>query len=204
MPIKIILADDHPMILQGTKSFLENLGYTNIELCSNGTAALKLIENNKADIAILDINMPEMSGIEVAKRVQTAKNSCKIILLTIHNEKEVYKKAMEYGVYGYLLKNFSSDEIDKCIKVVTKGEKYSSPHLNDELQINESETALETLNVTERKIVELIAEQKSNKQIGDVLFMSERTVEWHRRNIIEKLNLPKEKNSLLTWAIKNF
>jgi DNA-binding NarL/FixJ family response regulator len=203
MSIKILLADDHPMILQGTKAFLENLGYNKIDICSNGNTAIKIIENNKPDIAILDINMPELSGIEVAKRVQANKLPCKIILLTIHNEKGVYKKALEYGVYGYLLKNFSSDEIENCIETVLRGKKYFSPHLDDELITDHAESALEKLSVTERKIVELIAEQKNNKQISEILFMSERTTEWHRRNIIEKLDLPKEKNSLLKWAITN-
>ncbi|MFN8116617.1 MAG: response regulator transcription factor [Bacteroidia bacterium] len=201
--MNILLADDHPMILQGTKSFLESLGYTISDLCSNGSVALSLIENHKPDVAILDINMPEMSGLEVAKQVQSKKLSCKIILLTMHNEKNIYKKALEYGVYGYLLKNFSSTEIDECLKTVAKNKPYTSPHLETELTTNIADSSLDQLSITERKIVELISQQKSNKQISEALFMSERTIEWHRRNIIDKLNLPKGNNTLLSWATKN-
>ncbi len=201
--MKILLADDHPMILQGTKAFLESLGYMVSDLCSSGSVALNLIERNKPDIAILDINMPEMSGLEVTKQVQSRKLPCKIILLTMHNEKNIYKKAMEYGAYGYLLKNFSSTEIDECLKAVAKNERYASPHLATELVTNATDNSLELLSITERKIIELISQQKNNKQIGEALFISERTIEWHRRNIIEKLNLPKGKNTLLTWTLQN-
>lgn len=201
--MKILLADDHPMILQGTKGFLESLGYTISDLCSSGNIALSLIERHKPDVAILDINMPEMSGLEIAKQVQNRKLPCKVILLTMHNEKNIYKKAMEYGVYGYLLKNFSSTEIDECLKAIAKDERYTSPHLAAELATNATDNSLEQLSITERKIVELITQQKNNKQIGESLFISERTIEWHRRNIIEKLDLPKGKNTLLIWTLQN-
>lgn len=201
--MNILLADDHPLILQGTKGFLESLGYTISDLCSSGSVALNLIESHKPDVAILDINMPEMSGLEVAKQVQSRKLPCKIILLTMHTEKSIYKKALEYGVYGYLLKNFSSTEIDECLKAVTRNESYFSPHLASELVTNATDNRLEQLSITERKIVQLISQQKNNKQIGEILFISERTIEWHRRNIIEKLDLPKGKNTLLTWTLQN-
>lgn len=201
--MNILLADDHPLILQGTKSFLESLGYLIADLCSSGSVALDLIERHEPDVAILDINMPEMSGLEVAKQVQIRKLPCKVILLTMHNESNIYKKAMEYGVYGYLLKNFSSSEIDECLKTVAKNERYVSPHLAAGLVTNATDNRLEQLSITERKIVELISQQKSNKQIGEALFISERTIEWHRRNIIEKLDLPKGKNALLTWTLQN-
>ena len=202
--LKILLADDHPMILQGTKTYLESLGYTIGDMCSSGEVALKLIETRNPDVAILDINMPEMSGIEVAKRVQKNKLPCKIILLTMHNEKSIYKKAMEYGVYGYLLKNTASAEIDNCLKSISENKKYVIPNIEDKLTSTIADDSMDKLSVTERKIIELISEQKNNKQIGELLFISERTIEWHRRNIIEKLNLPKEKNILLMWAIQNF
>ena len=144
-----------------------------------------------------------MSGLEVAKQVQARKLNSKIILLTMHNEKSIYKKAMEYGVYGYLLKNFSSTEIEACLKTVAKNEYYASPHLASGLVTSITDNSLERLSITERKIVELISKQKNNKQIGEALFISERTIEWHRRNIIEKLDLPKGKNTLLTWTLQN-
>jgi len=202
--MKILLADDHPMILQGTKSFLELIGYTVTDMCSNGLVAFNIIERQTPDIAILDINMPEMSGIEIAKQIQAKKIPCKIVLLTMHNEKNIYKRAMEYGVYGYLLKNFASTEIEECLKAVAKNIRYTSPRLATELVVNKAESSIEQLSINEKKIVELISKGNNNKQIGEKLFISERTIEWHRRNIIEKLQLPKEKNILLTWALQNF
>lgn len=202
--MNILLADDHPMILQGTKNFLESLGYTISDICSSGAVALHIIETKLPDIAILDINMPEMSGIEVTKQVQINKWPCKIILLTMHNEKSIYKKAMEYGAYGYLLKNSASSEIDDCLKTVAQNKYYTSPSLEFELTSNASDDCMAKLSVTERKIIEFISQQKNNKQIGELLFISERTIEWHRRNIIDKLGLPKEKNILLMWAMQTF
>lgn len=202
--MKILLADDHPMILEGTKSFLESIGYTIGDMCSSGASALRLIERNAPDVAILDINMPEMSGIEVARQVQAKKLPTKIVLLTMHNEKNIYKRAVEYGVCGYLLKNFARTEIEECLRAIAKNKCYTSPHLAAELVANKAESSLEQLSITERKIVELISKGNNNKQIGEILFISERTIEWHRRNIIDKLELPKEKNVLLTWALQNF
>lgn len=201
--MNILLADDHPMILEGTKSYLESLGYTITHLCSNGAAALSLIERQNPDVAILDINMPGMSGMEVARRVQARKLPCKIVLLTMHNEKNIYKRAMEYGVCGYLLKNFARTEIDVCLTEISKNKSYTSPHLHAELVADKAESSMSQLSITERRIVELIGKGHNNKQIGEKLFISERTIEWHRRNIIDKLQLPKEKNVLLTWALQN-
>lgn len=202
--IRILLADDHPMILQGTKFYLESKGYYVSDVCSNGATAFSLIELNRPEIAILDISMPKMSGIEVAKKIHENNIPCSVVLLTMHNELNIYKKALEYGVKGYLLKNFSNDELDACLQKVAVGESYISAQLANELIRPKAESELEMLSTMERKIVELISQQNSNKQIGEMLFVSERTVEWHRRNIIEKLNLPKEKNILMKWALQNF
>ena len=122
----------------------------------------------------------------------------------MHNEKSIYKKAMEYGVFGYLLKNQSSGEIDKCLDAIAQNKQYENQNLEEELVSNTADGKMDKFTVNEHKIIELISEQKSNKQIGELLFISERTIEWHRRNIIEKLKLPKEKNALLMWAMQNF
>lgn len=204
--MSILIADDHHMLLHGTKTYLESLGYVVGDTCTNGAMAYSLIKAHKPEIAILDISMPEMSGIEVAQKVFDNKLPCKIILLTMHNERSVYKKAVKAGIYGYLLKNFANEELEECLKHIVNNERYTSPRLEKELIIDSSENInqqLSELNFTERKIVALISEQKSTKQIADLLFMSDKTIEWHRSNIIEKLDLPREKNALLTWALKN-
>lgn len=203
--MKIIIADDHPLTLQGTRSYIESLGYKVIEACSNGISACNAINLHTPDIAILDINMPGLDGLDVAKKVLENKWKTKVVLLTMHKEMTVYKKATAYGVYGYILKEYAHTELEKCLNEVSKGDKYISAHLKHDLTQNTSSYNLETYSLTlsEKKIIELIAQQKTSKQIADLLFLSERTIEGHRTNIIVKLGLPKEKNVLLMWALQN-
>ena len=202
--MKILIADDHPLTLQGTKSFVQSFGYTVIDTCSNGIAALNLINLHVPDIAILDIDMPGMDGLDVAEKILLSKLKTKIVLLTMHKEMTVYERAKEIGVFGYVLKEHAQNELEDCLKKVALGNEYVSAFLDEEL-INNSSLEAEMLQLTfsEKKILELIKIQKTNKQIAQSLFLSERTIEGHRRNIIEKLGLAKEKNSLLKWAIQS-
>lgn len=202
--MKILIADDHPFTLQGTKSFVESYGFTGVDTCSNGTSALNLIKLHSPEIAILDIDMPGLNGLEVAEKVQEHKLKTKIVLLTMHKELSIYKKAIEYGIYGYILKENAQLELEKCLNEVKIGNHYSSKYLLEDLTVNQvSNNKIRKLTVSERKIVELISQKMTSKQIANLLFLSERTVEGHRSNIIEKLELPKEKNILLIWAIQN-
>jgi DNA-binding NarL/FixJ family response regulator len=202
--MKILIADDHPFTLQGTKSFVESYGYKITDTCSNGVSALNLITLHQPDIAILDINMPGIDGLDVAKKVQESKLKTKVILLTMHKEMTIFKKATEYGIYGYILKEHAQTELEKCLIEVAKGNKYVSEFLEEDLVIDNknSNNDIAKLTLSERKILGLISQQKTSKQIAELLFLSERTVEGHRTNIIEKLGLPKEKNTLLKWAIQ--
>ncbi|MFI0490800.1 response regulator [Flavobacterium sp.] len=204
--MKILIADDHPFTLQGTKSFVESCGYKVIDTCTNGISALNLIQLHLPDIAILDINMPGLDGLDVANKVQENKLKTRIVLLTMHNEMTLYKKAKEYGIYGYILKEHAQTELKKCLEEIIKGNCYVSQYLENDLIVdNKNENdELTKLTLSERKIIELIAQQKTSKQIAKLLFLSEKTVEGHRSNIIQKLELPKEKNTLLIWAIQNF
>lgn len=203
--MKILIADDHPFTLQGTKSFVESYGYKVVDTCSNGISAFNLITLHNPDVAILDINMPGQDGLDVAKKVQESKLKTKVILLTMHKEMTIFKKANEYGIYGYILKEHAHTELEKCLEEVKKGKRYVSEFLIDDLISDKIDATneLSRLTLSERKIVELIAQQKTSKQIAELLFLSERTVEGHRSNIIEKLGLVKEKNTLLKWAIQN-
>ncbi len=205
--MRILIADDHPFTLAGTKTFVESLNYTVEDICSNGIAALNLIAAHQPNIAILDINMPGLDGLEVLEKVYQQKLFTKIILLTMHKERTIYNKAKSLGVMGYVLKENAQEELGFCLSAVIKGESYVSKNLENELQIdslNKSESQLDKLTFTERKILELVAQQKTSKQIAEMLFISEKTVEGHRTNIIQKLGLPKEKNTLLIWAMKHF
>ena len=202
--MSILIADDHPFTLQGTKTFVTSLGYTVSHICSNGITALNLIIAHSPEIAILDINMPGMDGIEVLEKIHAEKIHVKIVLLTMHNERSIYNRAYELGGYGYLLKNFADTELELCLEEVRIGRKYVSEHINKELVFKADDNNDETnvLTLTEKKILQLIGEQKTSKQIGQLLFIAEKTVEGHRRNIVNKLKLPKEKNILLHYAAK--
>jgi len=203
--MRIVIADDHPFTLQGTKSFVESYGYKVIDTCSNGISALNTIKLHYPDIAVLDINMPGLDGLDVAKAVQENKLKTKIILLTMHKESSIYKKAKEFGIYGYILKEHAQSELEKCLLEVKKGNRYVSLFLEDDLitDVPNDTNELSKLTLSERKIIELITQQKTTRQIAELLFLSEKTVEGHRSKIIEKLGLPKEKNALLIWAIQN-
>ncbi|MBO9692564.1 response regulator transcription factor [Chryseobacterium sp.] len=204
--MKILVADDHPLTLNGTVSYLTNLGYNVVSTCSNGTAALNYIQVYLPDVAVLDLNMPGLDGLEVAKKVMENKWCTKVIILTMHNEIGVLNKAKEFDIDGYILKEKASPDLEKCMKAIALGKKYYSGTLLQNYTIEQTDDIgkLNLLTFSERKIIELIAAQKTSKQIAELLFLSEKTVEGHRTRIIEKLGIPKEKNALLIWAIQNY
>jgi DNA-binding NarL/FixJ family response regulator len=203
--MSILIADDHPFTLQGTKTFVENLGYTVSDICSNGITALNLIVTHQPTIAILDINMPGMDGLDVLEKVFKDKLRTKVVLLTMHNEWSIYKRANQLGAFGYVLKNHAEHELEVCLKSVENGIQYISPLITQDLvaDMASDNNVTNKLTFTEKKILELITKQNTTKQIAELLFIAEKTVEGHRGHIIEKLELPKEKNALLIWAMKN-
>ena len=202
--MNILIADDHTLTLLGTKNFVESLGYRVGSVCSNGIAAYNEICTKNFTIALLDINMPGMDGLEILEKIYTRKIRTKVVLLTMHREISIYKKANELGVFGYLLKNHSEEELGICLQSVANNIQYISTHITKELVMDKKEAGdndLSKLTFTENKILEMIGKQHNTKQIAALLYISEKTVEGHRRNIIDKLGLPKEKNILLQWAI---
>jgi len=200
----ILIADDHPVVLFGTKTFLEQKGFNVVSACENGVEAYNQILFKKPDIALLDMSMPGMNGIEIIQKTQADGLSTKIVLLTMHSEYSIFNRAKELGVRGYLLKEFAMDELEKCIDEVCQGKTYFSKHLSQKLTITDdgSDADLSLLTFAEKKILDLVAKQKSTKEIASMLFISEKTVETHRSHIIKKLNIPPTKNALLIFAIK--
>ncbi len=200
----IITADDHPLLLKGLNDFLLEKKYNLIGSGNNGKEAFNLIVTEKPDIAILDIQMPFMSGLEIAKKCKIQNIETKIVLITLHKEKELFQKAQELNIFGYILKEFALEEIENCINTVTAGKPYFSPKIMELLGIVFVEdNDLSRLTPSEKKILKLIAKDKTNKEIASLLFISYRTVEKHRSNIITKLSLEQKTNSLLLWAKEN-
>lgn len=197
----IIIADDHPLLLKGLHDFLAEKGYNIVGSGINGREAYDLIIDKRPGIAILDIQMPYLSGIEIAKKCKEHRFDTKIVLITLHKERELYRQAKELNIFGYILKEFALEEIEHCLETVKNGAEYFSPKIIGKLDAESPESALmSALTPSERKILKLIGSDKTNKEIASLLFISYRTVEKHRSNIINKLKLEHKTNSLLIWA----
>jgi DNA-binding NarL/FixJ family response regulator len=145
-----------------------------------------------------------MSGLEIAKSCKTNGLDTKIVLITLHKERELYQKAQDLNIFGYILKEFALEEIENCIDTVSQGNHYFSPKIVEVLA-DESprDRSLRQLTPSEKKILKLISKDKTNREIASLLFISYRTVEKHRSNIITKLKLKPKTNSLLIWAKEN-
>jgi len=200
----IIIADDHPLLLKGLNDFLIEKGYDLVGIGKDGREAYNLIIQHKPDIAILDIQMPYLSGIEIARKCKNQNIETKVVLITLHKERELFQKAKELNIFGYILKEFALEEIETCIETVKKGKPFFSTKLKELIGIILTEDAdLAKLTPSERKILRFIANDMTNKEIAKQLFISPRTVEKHRSNIIAKLDLEPKTNSLLIWAKEN-
>ena len=200
----ILIADDHPILIKGLKDLLVERNFNVIGTAEDGRAALNFILKRNPDIAILDVEMPFLTGIEIAKECFKNKIKTKIILITLHKEIDIYLRAKKLNVFGYLLKEFALEEIDTCINSVKGNIPYFSQQIKEHLGFtDETNTVLKDLTTTEKRILKLIANHKTNKEIGHLLFISPRTVEKHRGNAIVKLNLEHKTGALLTWVQKN-
>lgn len=202
----ILLADDHPITIMGTKGFVEGLGYTVVDVCSSGIAAYNSILARQPDIALLDMNMPGMSAIDILEKIARQRSRTKVVVLTMHNEVSIFNRARALGAKGYVLKEFAVKELQICLSEVSKNNIWFSPELTRALvtdALNDPLDGFQTLSFSEQKIVQLIAQQHTSKTIAQLLFVSEKTVENHRSNIIRKLGLSAEKNALFVWALKS-
>ncbi|MCB0398258.1 MAG: response regulator transcription factor [Winogradskyella sp.] len=199
----IIIADDHPLVLKGLQDFLDEKDYNVLASAKNGKEALALIKAHVPDIAILDIKMPFFTGLQIAEKCKKANLKTKIVLITFEKDEKIYNEAKSLGVYGYVLKEFALDEIENCIDSVIKDKPYFSPELLSFIEVDEAPEELKLLTKTETKIIGLIAQNKTGVEIAELLFVSTRTIEKHKSNIIRKLKLPSKQNSLLIWAKEN-
>ncbi len=202
MEISILVADDHPMLLKGLVEELNSFNYNIVFSVDNGAQALNDIKNLKPNVAILDIEMPLLSGFEVIQKCTEEGLETKFIILTSHKEKAYILKAQNLNIQGYILKDEPSIELHKCIQAVVKGESYFSSEFEDVKQneISPEIEKLKYLSPSERTIVRLIAKGHVSKDIAEVLTISVRTVEKHRSNIIKKLDLTNEMDALSNWA----
>jgi len=209
--IKIIVADDHPIFRSGLVTAIGKCSeYDVIGESENGNDAFESIKNLKPDIAILDINMPGMNGLEVTKLVNKDKLPVKIIILTMYKDEDYFNEAINLNVQAYVLKDAATYEILKCLEEVSEGEYFFSPGVlnylvkrkNRRSSLQKDFPGLSGLTTAEKQVLLKVAENKTSREIADELFVSHRTVQNHRNNICAKLNL-KGYNKLLQFAIYN-
>jgi DNA-binding NarL/FixJ family response regulator len=209
--IKVLIVDDHPLFRKGLRQVIED--DPSLELVGetgDGEAALQLIQEKKPDIAVLDINLPNLSGLGIARKLKGKRSATHVVMLTMHKEEEIINHALDIGVKGFVLKENAVDEILKAIAAVAAGEHYLSSSISSYLVRRRSRSealavqkpGLDDLTKAERRILKLIAEKKTSREIATELFISPRTVEAHRANICNKLALTGS-HSLLQFALEN-
>jgi len=200
-PIRVVLADDHVFVRDGIKSLLENEPHIEVVgEATDGLEALKSVEINQPDLLILDIRMPNMTGIEVVEKLRSQNNFVKIVMLSMHESEEYVLKSIKAGADGYLLKGSSKDEFLKALNTVSEGGKYFSGDISSILigQLTHPTTFSETKQLSneemmitkrEKEILTLLLSGKGNKEIAEALDISKRTAEVHRFNLMKKLKV---------------
>jgi DNA-binding NarL/FixJ family response regulator len=209
--IQILVADDHPVFRRGLRMIIQSDERINIVAeADNGKDALELIKSSEPDVAVLDVNMPQMTGFDVVRELRKINLATEFIFLTMHKDEAMFNTALDLGVKGYLLKESAIEDIAAGIKAVAAGENFISPSLATFLfnrsrrnaTFTEVKPTLNELTVTERRILKMIAEDKTSREIADQLSISVRTVERHRQNICDKLEIHGS-NALMKFALAN-
>ena len=205
--IRIIIVDDHQLFRNGLKILLAS--FPEFEVAgevSNGVEFLRLLKNVRADVTLMDINMPEMDGIEATRKGMKLCPEMNIIALSMYGEEEYYYKMVDAGVKGFLLKDSDISEVKEAIQTVVRGGSYFSQellyHVIQKIKHREHESKSANLSKREKEILLKICEGLSNQEIAESLFISKRTVDKHRANLLGKTN-SKNTASLILFAIRN-
>lgn len=206
----LLIADDHALIRNGLKQIIEQQNLYQIYEADNGKDALDIIRNKKPSVAILDIEMPEMTGFDVAKYVHNEGIDIDVIFLTMYKDESLFNKAMDIGVKGFVLKENTVSEIVKCLNTVINGNYYLSPAISDFLVRRNSnliseasdKAGLKQLTPTEKTILKLLSDMKTNQEIAVDLNISKKTVQNHRNNMCNKLDL-NGAHALLKFAMEH-
>lgn len=208
---RVLIVDDHPLFRAGLRQVIQNDERFQLAgEAGDGEAAWKFIQEKKPEVAVLDINLPGLTGIEIARKIQEKKLRTRVIILTMFKEEDLINRALDVGVNGFVLKENAVEDIVNAIVTAAKGGHYLSPAVSGFLvrrrrraeELAAYKPGLEDLTKAERRILKLIAEKKTSREIGAELFISPRTVEAHRANISSKLDL-RGSHSLLQFALEN-
>jgi two-component system, NarL family, response regulator NreC len=204
MPVQVLLADDHQIVRESLRALLEREGYKIVGEASNGQEAVKLAETARPDIAVLDISMVALNGLDAAVEIRKVSPQTKTIFLTVHDEDPYLLNALRAGARGYVIKTHAAQELLRAIREASRGGVYLSPDISRavvQAYQNKTELASDPLSPRERQVLQLIAEGKTTKEVAGVLNISVKTAETHRTRIMEKLDIH-ETASLVRYAIR--
>jgi len=205
MSIRIVLADDHVLVRQGLRSLLEREKFQVVAEASDGQEAIRLTETHHPDIAIVDISMPILNGIDTVRELGRSCPKTKAILLTQHEEDQYIREALEVGVKGYVVKNQVASDLVHAIQQVSRGQFYLSPGVSRavvEAYRLKSDSPVDPLTARERQVLQLIAEGKSTKDAASLLGISVKTAESHRMRLMQKLDIH-ETATLVRYAVRH-
>lgn len=192
MPINVLVADDHQLVRQGLKALLEREGFNVIAEASNGQEALKLAEALHPDVAVLDVAMPILNGIDAAREIQRISAKTMTILLSMHTDCRYILEGLRGGAKGYVLKTHAADDLVRAIREAARGGTYLSPEVSEaviQAYRNKDEIPPDPLSPRERQTLQLIAEGKTTKEVATNLDISVKTAETYRTRIMEKLDI---------------
>ena len=199
--IRIALADDHHVVRQGIRALLEGVkDFRVVGEAADGKEMVELVMREKPDVALVDVAMPQLNGVEACRRIVRDLPSVKVLVLSMYTGEEYVREALAAGASGYLVKDSAADELVEAIRVVARGERFLSPAVAPIAAKSAATTLLDRLTTREREVLQLIAEGNSNKAIAARLSLSVKTIEAHRTNLMAKLDIH-DTASLTRFAI---
>lgn len=208
-PVRVLLADDHALVRAGVRALLQNLdGVTVVAETGNGAEVLEFARAHRPDVVLLDISMPGLGGLEVSAQLRDELPEVRVVMLSMHANEEYVLQALRAGAAGYMLKDSATAELELALKAVMQGEIYLSPPISKQVvegyvqRVGAEQTASDNLTPRQRQVLQLIAEGHSTKEIAHRLNLSVKTVETHRAQLMERLQI-REIAGLVKYAIRH-
>jgi DNA-binding NarL/FixJ family response regulator len=208
MPIRVLLADDHTLVRAGLRALLQSLeGVQVVAEASHGREAVNLVTTYQPDVVLMDIGMPELNGLEATAHIVKDFATTRVIILSMHHNEEYVLKALRAGAAGYLVKDAGTAELETAVRAVARGETYLSPAVSKHVvgdylrRVGAEESPLDPLTPRQREVLQLLAEGHSTQDIAQKLNISTRTVETHRTQLMERLDIH-DLASLVHYAIR--
>jgi len=201
---QVLIADDHPLIRQGLRALLEQHGFTIVGEAADGREATQLAQELEPDVAVLDLAMPLLNGLDAAREITRTSRRTKTILVTVHTADQYVLAALQAGVRGYVLKSQATAELVQAVQEVMRGGRYLSPGISEavvQAYLAKTDLPADPLTPREREVLQLIAEGKRTKDIAGLLGVSVKTIESHRTRLMEKLDI-RQTAGLVRYAIR--